>query len=125
MNEIPDFSEIFDIDSNVKGYFAPELPMITFKKDKIEYSIVDMRYLNKYAVDVFVCIVNNIIKDETTNEVAIELRKDISQAEIRIIVDILLGLHWTMKKKGKNGFYADGNFLILGTKQYDYKLIVT
>lgn len=124
MNEIPNFSEIFGTDSNVKGYFAPELPMITFKKDKIEYSIVDMRYLNKNAVSVFVRVVNNIIEDETTNEVAIELHKDIPQAEIRIIVDILLGLQWTMKKKGKNGFYAGGSFLILGIEQYDYKLIV-
>lgn len=124
MNEIPNFSEIFGTDSNVKGYFAPELPMITFKKDKIEYSIVDMRYLNKNAVSVFVRVVNHIIEDETTNEVAIELCKDIPQAEIQIIVDILLGLHWTMKKKGKNGFYGMGNFLILGIRQYDHKLIV-
>ena len=112
---------------NVKIVLSPEFPKITFRKDKIEYSITDIRYLNSVAINTLENILRNIGTTEENNitdEMELELPESLGKDQIQIVIDVLLGIHYEMKKKGKNGFFEGGTFLILGIWHTDNKLTI-
>ena len=94
-------------------YTRPKLPEIQFVKDRVAYSFTDIRYLKESAVCVFFNILEEVISDGDVTEVTFDV-SNIDEYEVRIISDILMGIEYEARKKGRNGFWIKGSFLVIG-----------
>lgn len=92
----------------------PDLPKIEFKAGKVNYSMTDLRYLNTNAFNMFIDILNYVATVANSNEVTLTLPEKMSDDEKRVIKEILLATGFTAMKKGRNGFYIGGAFLVSG-----------
>ena len=106
--------EMFDM-GGAKCYIRPELPEIKFTKDKVNYSVTDIRVLNEMAVDTFIRCVQTAIWDRDAEKAKFTVGKDITQMQLDLVSDIVTGIKWSSKKGGKKGFYQFGGFIATGS----------
>lgn len=104
------YDDIFN-DDRIKTYIQPKLPTREFEKNKIEYSIPDLRLLNETAIKVFYDILQYVILTPDVDEITFQIKKNTDDKLIRIIMDILLGIQYSYKKKGRNGYSGSSPFL--------------
>ena len=100
----------------------PKLPEILFTRDKVEYKCSDLRLLNESAIRTFGAIIQAIIEAE---DVIDEIRfstKGIDEVTVDIIKDVLFGLQFSARKKGRNGYECGGALLIDGVVQGDEEI---
>ena len=96
-------------------YKQPSLPVIAFKYNKVHYEITDLRLLHPLGVQAVELVINQMMNHENLEEVSVYVLKDISEDEIQIIIDIVMGYSWKAKKGGKHGFEAAGVLLSTGS----------
>ena len=99
---------------NAKLYRTFDLPMIEFKANGITYKATDMRPLNETAVYMFEKILNCVINNPNCDEVVFTVDGDVSDDSVELVIDILMGMKYSAKKNGKNGFETHSAFLIGG-----------
>lgn len=92
-------------------YMSPKLPKIEFKKSGIKYAVTDLRLLNQVAIRVFETILDTVIDTPNCREISFNA-ENVDEDTIHIITDILMGMEYSAKKGGKNGFSLHGNFLV-------------
>lgn len=99
---IPDFQDL----SNVKYSTLPNLPMLTFEDDGIEYSITDVRYCNSLLADTISVIFywcNRDIEDGVYADVS-----DLSEPDVDILKTLVLSVRldakWGNGKRRRNSF---------------------
>lgn len=94
----------------------PELPMLTFKKNKTTYKITDIRYLNENAINALQVILNAIAQDsEEIEEVNFKIQKGTKEETVDLITDILMAINLEVKTVGKNSCSCSGALLIIGS----------
>lgn len=99
---------------NAKVYRTFDIPMIEFKAKGITYKATDIRPLNETAVYMFEKILNCVINNLNCDEVVFTVDGDVSDASVELVIDILMGMKYSAKKNGKNGFEIHSAFLIAG-----------
>ena len=116
----------FDIDGGIfqdilpdgaKLYAGLKLPEIEFKKDKVKYTVTDLRPLNENAIYTLETILGAVLSNPDTNEVSFGIEMDKCEYDkIELIIDILVAVRYSAKKGGKYGWKKDGNFLVSGAR---------
>lgn len=129
MNEIENYvslpwDELF-ANGNIKICMNPELPTIKFEKNKVTYTITDIRLLNETAVNVFTEALSYVISEPDVEEMTFETSEDIDEYLKEVLSDILNGITYIAEKKGKNGFKYESHFLVSGTKWTNNTFTVT
>ena len=121
-----DLNKILGLDG-VEMRIRPELPKLKFEKDRTEYSVTDIRYLNESAISAFFAILDEVANNRGIANVTFDI-SDIGECDIRIISDILMGIEYEARKKGRNGFWVKGSFLVIGyhkTTEEDGRELIT
>lgn len=98
-------------------YMAPTLPTITYKKNGVEYTMTDLRYLNEAGVQAFRDCVEHAANDKTIKEVIFLIPDGMEKEKVEIVCDILLGFSIEAKKKGRKGWHYQGRFLVYGLRR--------
>lgn len=97
-------------------YKKPELPKVRYKKNGVEYEISDLTLLNPNGILTFTDIVAEAARDGETVEVSYTIPPDMDDNKLKIIIDIVTGVSYSAKKKGRNGWSVDGGYLAYGCK---------
>ena len=108
-----------------EGYelrIGPTLPTVTIKRDKIEYKITDMRYLNSVAAKLLGDIIIKAAEHGKMETITYELPEGCDENEIRVIIDIVMGASVTAVRKGKNGWKISTRLIVTGAKRLDNAL---
>lgn len=92
-------------------YQRPELPKFEFRANKVKYTFTDLRLLNPAGISAFEAILQTVANTPNCEEVSFNI-KGLDEDTINITTDIVLGISYTAKKGGKNGFKFDGPFLV-------------
>ena len=92
-------------------HMLPDLPMIKFKKDHVEYEVTNIRYLNNNAINVFQAIISSIKANPECAEWTFAIPEEYDDDYVHIIMDIIMGLTVNARKRGKNGFTVSSKLL--------------
>ena len=115
------FIQIPDLESLGEFYMMPELPMIEFKKDKVRYSVTDIRLLNQVGIYVLETILNKIAENPD-NETVTFIREGVNDSAVNVVRDIVMGIRYKIEKKGRNGYFGQGTFLVSAVDVTDTKM---
>lgn len=98
-------------------YMSPKLPKISFKRDKVIYTVTDIRYVNETANNTLSLIISAIADSDTPDidKVSVTYNAGIDDDKIEIVTTILTSLRASAKKGGKYAWNHSGCFLITGT----------
>jgi hypothetical protein len=97
-------------------YQKPELPKYEFKANKVKYTVSDLRLLHPSGVGAFESILKVVANTPDCKEISFDVSY-LDEDTINIVTDILMGITYTAKKGGKNGFEQSGIFLITGVER--------
>lgn len=99
-----------------------KLPEIEFERDKVKYTVTDIRPLNEVAIYIIQTILEIFCSREGVDTIGFERNDGISDERTQLIIDIVLQYGWKAEKKGKNGFCYCGGRLVTGV-HWDDKTI--
>lgn len=92
-------------------YMQPELPTVEFTRDKVKYTVTDIRLLNQVGINTLDTIINQIADNPDDTEIT--FRTDgVKDNYVDIVRDIVMGIKYKIEKKGRNGFSGEGSFLV-------------
>lgn len=92
--------------------FLPDLPKISFKRDGIEYTVTDFRYLSEIATFVFKRMLECIAMLPKIEDVEFDVPEEYVEDRLQAVIDILLSAGYTAKKnRGKDRFMLGGRFI--------------
>lgn len=91
------------------------LPVLKFKRNKVEYTVTDLRPLNEKAISVFEMMLEAIAEDPEIREITFDAT-GVEENTIDLIEDIITAMEVTARKKGKNGYEISGYLIASGTR---------
>lgn len=115
MGKIPDTFLMFDLPEGVKIYKRPKLPLYEFKANKVKYKIPDLRLLDKIAVNYLFNVINTAAQYQGSDSASFDV-SELSEDEIRIIIDIVDGFDVEAIKGGRNGYSYNSSFITCGAR---------
>jgi hypothetical protein len=96
-----------------KLYMPSVLPTIEYKMHDVNYEIADLTLLHQGGKVAFYGILERAASDENLGEVVFST-EGVSEEDLEIITDIVMGFTYKAEKKGRNGWMMQGKYMVMG-----------